>query len=338
LTDKYATVVGWALDHRKSMVALAIAAFFGAIVLQQVAGGAGFVPLTDRGEIEVIVEAPPSASLEFTTERTEAIAAIARRHPEVLYTYSVVGTPLPMRTPGVDQSNIYIRLNNRSERKLSQAELGEIMRREFQQVAGVNTAVFTGGFGGAFKELQLQLRGPDATVLAQLGDSALQLARTVPGAVDVGLSARGAREELAVEIDRGLAGAMGLTVGQVGMAMRVAFAGIDAGDWVDPTGRTRDVRVRLSPEARQRAIDLERLPLTVYDATGRARTVPLGQVARVTRQPAPAQIDHLDRQRVITLEANTHGRPLNSVTLDMKAALSKLNLPPGYSISEGGWN
>src|SRR5690606_36650049 len=128
LTDKYVTVVGWARYTRKSRVALAIAPFFGAIVLQQVAGGAGFVPLTDRGEIEVIVEAPPSASLEFTTERTEAIAAIARRHPEVLYTYSVVGTPLPMRTPGVDQSNIYIRLNNRSERKLSQAELGEIMR------------------------------------------------------------------------------------------------------------------------------------------------------------------------------------------------------------------
>jgi HAE1 family hydrophobic/amphiphilic exporter-1 len=338
MTDKYAGLVGWALDHRWSMVALAIVAFFGAIFLQGAFGGAGFVPLTDRGEVEVIVEAPPSASLEFTTERTEAVAAIARRHPEVRYTYSVVGTPLPMRTPGVDQSNIYIRLNNRSERDISQAELGEQLRREFQQVAGVNVSVFTGGFGGAFKELQMQLRGPDATVLAQLGDSALQLARTVPGAVDVGLSARGAREELAVEIDRGLAGAMGLTVGQVGMAMRVAFAGIDAGDWVDPTGRTRDVRVRLSPDARQRASDLERLPLTVYDSEGMPRTVPLGQVARITRQPAPAQIDHLDRERVITLEANTHGRPLNSVTVDMKAALANLALPPGYSITEGGWN
>ena len=29
-----------------------------------------------------------------------------------------------------------------------------------------------------------------------------------------------------------------------------AFAGVDAGDWVDPMGETRDVTVRLSPEAR----------------------------------------------------------------------------------------
>ena len=75
----------------------------------------------------------------------------------------------------------------------------------------------------------------------------------------------------------------------------------------------------------------------VYDAGGQPHTVPLGQVASITRQPSPAQIDHLDRQRVITLEANTHGRALNDVTLDIKAAFEKLNLPPGYTISEGGW-
>ncbi len=338
LTDRYVKVVGWALDHRYSMVALAIVSFFGAIWLQRAAGGAGFMPISDRGEIEIIVEAPPSASLDYTVERSEAIAAIARRHPEVLYSYTVVGTPLPMRTPGVDQSNIFLKLTPRHERDISQADLGEVLREEFRQVAGVNVSVFTGGFGGAFKELQMQFRGPDAAVLAQIADSAMKIARTVPGAVDVGLSARGAREELAVDIDRGLAGAMGLTVGQIGNAMRVAFAGIDAGDWVDPSGRTRDVRVRLTPDARQRAADLERLPLTVYGADGAARTVPLGQIASISRQPAPGQIDHLDRSRVVTLEMNIHDRPLNDVTMDLKAALASLDLPPGYEIAEGGWN
>ncbi len=337
-TETYAGVVAWALDHRLSMVALTLVTFFGAIWLQGAFGGVGFVPLTDRGEIEVIVEAPPDASLDYTVERTELVAAIARRHPEVAYTYSVVGTPLPQRTPGVDQSNIYVRLSPRNAREISQAELAETLRREFAQVGGVNTSVFASGFGGAFKELQMMLSGPDATVLAQLADSALALARTVPGAVDVGLSARGARDELAVEIDRGLAGAMGLTVGQIGQAMRVAFAGLDAGDWVDPTGRTREVYIRLAPEARQRVTDLERLPLAVFGADGRARTVPLGQVARIERRPAPAQIDHLDRERVIILEANTFGRPLNDITLDIKAAFENLTLPPGYTISEGGWN
>ena len=50
---------------------------------------------------------------------------------------------------------------------------------------------------------------------------------------------------------------------QVAQALRPAFAGIDAGDWVDPDGETRDVMVRLAPEARSVPQDLEALPLLV---------------------------------------------------------------------------
>ncbi|MGH7593203.1 MAG: efflux RND transporter permease subunit [Gemmatimonadales bacterium] len=337
-TERYTRVIGWALDHRKSMVVLAVASFVGAIALQAMFGGAGFVPLSDRAELEAIVEAPPSANLAFTMERTEAVAAIARQHPEVEYSYVTAGTPLPLRTPGVDQAYIYFKLTPRNKRSLSEAQLGAELRREFKQVAGVNVSVFTGGFGGAFKELQLQFRGPDATVLSQLADQALQLAKQVPGAVDVDLSARGPRPDLTVDIDRGLAGAMGLSVAEVGQSMRAAFAGIKAGDWVDPTGKTRDVRVRLAPEARTRAADLARLPLTVIGNDGRPQTVPLGQVAHIREDVAPAQIDHLDRTRVITLEANTEGRPLNDVTQAMKARVASIAFPAGYSMTEGGWN
>ncbi len=338
MTDRYGRVIAWALDHRWSMVSLALISFVGAGVLQYFAGGSGFVPLSDRAEIEVVVEAPPSANLEYTMERTEAVAAIARRHPEVLYTFVTAGTPLPMRTPGVDQAHIYMKLSPAKERAISAAELGAQLRREFKEVGGVNVAVFAGGFGGAFKELQLQIRGPDATTLAILGEQVLAAAKTVPGAVDVAVSARGPRDELTVEVDRALAGALGLTVGQVGQAMRVAFAGIDAGDWVDPSGKTRDVRVRLSPESRTRPADLERLPLTIMGADGRARTVPLGQVAKIALERAPAQIDHLDRSRVITLEANLQGKPLGEVTQGMKDAIGKIPFPPGYAMTEGGWN
>ena len=337
-TEGYARVIGWALDHRKSMVALAILSFVAAIQLQKIFGGAGFVPLTDRGELEVIVEAPPSANLAYTLERTEAIVSIARKHPEVEYSYVTAGTPLPLRTPGVDQSYIYFKLTPKNTRALSEVQLGAVLRREFRQVAGVNVSVFTSGFGGAFKEIQLQFRGPDATVLSQVSEQALLAARRVPGAVDVALSARGPREELTVDIDRGLAGSMGLSVAQVGQAMRAAFAGIKAGDWVDPGGKTRDVRIRLSPETRTRPADLEQLPLTVIGNDGQPHTVPLGQIAHIHSDVAPAQIDHLDRTRVVTLEANTDGRPLSDVTQAMKATLAAITFPPGYSMTEGGWN
>ena len=94
-------------------------------------------------------------------------------------------------------------------------------------------------------------------------------------------------------------------------ALRPAFAGIDVGDWIDPSGETRDVTVRIAPASRSLVADLESLPLVVNGQDGRVTTVPLGQVARVSSSIGPARIDHLNRDRVITVEANTENRPLS---------------------------
>jgi HAE1 family hydrophobic/amphiphilic exporter-1 len=50
----------------------------------------------------------------------------------------------------------------------------------------------------------------------------------------------------------------------------------------------------------------------------------------------PARIDHLDRERVITVQANTQSRPLSEVIKDIDARLAGLTLPAGYSIRQGG--
>jgi HAE1 family hydrophobic/amphiphilic exporter-1 len=158
----------------------------------------------------------------------------------------------------------------------------------------------------------------------------------VPGAVDVGLSTRGEKPELDVQLNRPLAGALGITVGEVAQSLRPAFAGLKAGDWTDPSGETRDVTVRLTKEARENLSDLQGLPLVVTDAQGRPTTVPLGQIATIRQTVGPAQINHLDREPVVAVEANTQGRSLNEVTTGIQKQLKSLKLPPGYHITEGG--
>src|SRR5262249_18708316 len=156
----------------------------------------------------------------------------------------------------------------------------------------------------------VQVVGKSLDALNEVAEKLAAEARRVPGAVDVALSSKGQRPELVVEVDRGLAASLGIDVGQIAQALRIAFAGLDAGDWIDPSGEPRDVRVRLAADARQRRIDLQKLPLVVPGANGPV-TIPLEQVARISEGLAPAQITHLDRQRSITVEANTSGRPLN---------------------------
>ena len=335
-TIRYTRLIAWALDHRLAMVLLAVGSFAGAIALQALFGGAGFIPVSDRSEISVIVETPPGSNLEYTRVKSEEVARITRNHPEVSYTYTAIGTPIPLRAPGVDQALIYVRLIPKNERDLSQDALGEVLRKELSRVGGANVSVFTSGFGGAFKQIQIEMRGQDPAVLTRLASQAAEQVRTVPGATDVGLSIRGERPELIVDLKRGLAGSLGVTVADVAQSLRPAFAGIDAGDWVDPTGETRDVRVRLAPEARQRVVDLERLPLVITDATGKPVTLPLGQVAAIRQGVGPAQINHLNRDPVVNVQANVQGRSLTEVTRDINLKLEKLQLPPGYRITQGG--
>ena len=159
--------------------------------------------------------------------------------------------------------------------------------------------------------------------------------RTVNGAVDIGLSTKGQKPELTVQVDRGLSGALGLTVAQVAQAIRPAFAGLDAGNWVDPTNETRKVIVRLAPEARARTNDLALLPVAV-GAGPNATLIPLQQVARIKSELGPAVVNHLNRDNVIRVEANVAGRSLSEVKAEIEKKTAGIAMPPGIRLSSGG--
>ncbi len=332
--NRYRDGIAWALDHRKTMIALAVASFVGAIVLQVLVGGFGFVPTSDRSETTVTVEAPPGSSLEYTRVVTEQVAGLIRRHEEVIYTYSTVGSA--SGSGGVDVGSVYVRLKPKHARSISQQQFGVRLRRELRAIGDANAYLLeAGGPGGGQKPLQLQLQGDDALVLTQLADSIATLVRAAPGAVDVGLSTKGQKPELKVAINRGLAGSIGVSVGQIAQALRPAFAGVDAGNWVDPTGETRYVRVRLPAALRESPADLANIPIVLPGGTAGPTVVPLGQVATITASTGPAQIDHLDRQRVIVIGANVEGS-LGNVTQAVQTRVAGLRLPVGYTLTSGG--
>jgi hydrophobic/amphiphilic exporter-1 (mainly G- bacteria), HAE1 family len=93
--------------------------------------------------------------------------------------------------------------------------------------------------------------------------------------------------------------------------------------------------IRLAPEARQRASDLSRLPIATAGPDG-TTMLPLGQIASVREGISPAQIDHLDRERVVSIQANVTGRPLSEVMADIDARLAAIELPAGYRLTKGG--
>jgi len=337
VTVLYTRVIGWALDHRMAVLGIAVLTFAAALALPATGRvGSEFVPVSDRSEVDFIVETPPGSNLEYTRLKAEEAARIARSHKEVSYTYTTVGTPLVGKAPGVDHALIYVRLVPKADRALSQDQIGNILRGELLRIGGARVSVFTSGFGGAMKQIQVQFRGPDASALTTFAEQVASETEKVAGAVDVGLSTRGQMPELEVQLNRPLAGSLGITVGQVAQSLRPAFAGLKAADWVDPSGETRDVTVRLAPEARNNVTDLQRLPLVVPGATGGAPvTLPLGQIATVKEGVGPAQIDHLNREKVVSVEANVQGRAVTEVLNDINARIATLHAPAGVEITQG---
>jgi HAE1 family hydrophobic/amphiphilic exporter-1 len=294
--------------------------------------GFGFFGKDDQSEFNIAIETPPGSNLDYTRIKAEEILRVVRQHPEVRYTYTTLGGGV---SGTVDIGNVYVRLIPMGERDRDVDALAEIVRREVAKVGGVATSVFTSSFGGNQKQIQIQLRGDDSQTLQQAAELVLAEVKQVPNAVDVGLSSKGQKPELDVQLNRGLAGTLGVTVGQVAQSLRPAFAGIDVGDWVDPTGETRDVVVRLAPEARQRAADLRQLPLVITGPNG-PTTIPLDQVATIQPSLGPAQINHLDGDPVVSVQANTAGRSLGEVMGDIQARIDRLDLPPGVRITQGG--
>jgi HAE1 family hydrophobic/amphiphilic exporter-1 len=295
--------------------------------------GSSFFPVDDRSEFIMKIETPPGSNMEYTRLKAQEVARIVRSQAEVRYTYTTLGEGA---TGAVDVGNIYVKLTPKDTRDRNVEMLAADLRTQMAKVAGATVSIFTNDFSGGFKQILVQIRGQDSKQLGAVAEEIRDMVLKVPGAVDVGLSSKGQKPELEVALSRGIAGAMGVTVGQVAQSMRAAFAGLDAGDWIDPTGKSRDVMIRLAPESRRRAADLEQLPLVIMGPNGAPTTLPLGQVATVREGVGPAIIDHLNREPVVNVELNTSGRATGDVGAEIQANIDKMQLPPGVKVSMGG--
>jgi len=321
--DRYGNVIAWALHHRRWMAVIAVLSLGAAIGLHAWKGGVAFQPKQDQGQIKIEVRTPASSSVEYARLKMEEAAAMARTLPETKDTNSSIN---------VNGGSIYVDIGKRSERKRTAAEVGVALREKVSRLVGAEYVVMD-DLSGNGKPVSLDFSGPDSRKLMEITSAYMEKLRQVPGAVDVTLSQQDPKNELQIEMDRGLASSMGISVGDAASALRVAFAGIEVGDWVDPTGQSRDVAVRLHPSDRVGTDNIERLPIPV---AGTNMMVPLDQIAKITMGKGPAAISHRDGKRVVTVTANAQGRASGDVMADAMKLAKSMDFPPGYGLAVGG--
>ena len=322
--DRYGRLIAWALHHRRWMAALAVASLVAAMALQVRFGGSSFLPDADAGTLVIDVRTPASSSLEYARRKVEGAAELARTVKETRATNSFVNP---------NGGRIYVDIGKSTERNRSHKAIAADLRALTARLVGAEYVVLENLNMGAQKPVQIRFTGADSRKLLEITNAYMEKLRQVPGAVDVGLSEQDPQDELKIELDRGLANALGISVADAAQALRVAFAGVEVGDWVDPGGESRDVSVRLHPDDRVDASNIERLPIAVG---GSNQMVPLEQIATITMGKGPSQIQHFDGKRTIAVAANVQGRASGEVTADALKLAKAIDFPPGYGIQLAG--
>jgi HAE1 family hydrophobic/amphiphilic exporter-1 len=322
--SRYGNVIAWALHHRLWMAGIAVACFIGALVLQSTVGGSEFLPKSDYGTLAIDVRTPSSASLEYARDKVERAAEIARSIPETKNTDSDVNP-----TGG----RVWVDIGKKHTRSRGALEIAAELREKLKSLVGGEYVVLDDLNNGAQKPVQIRFYGTDTRKLMEITNDFMAQLRKVKGAVDVGLSEQEPKDELRIELDRGLANQLGISVGDAAQTLRVAFAGVQVGDWVDPVGESRDVSVRLRAEDRVDASNIEHLPIPVQ---GTSMMVPLDQIANITMDKGPAQIQHFNGKRTVSVSANVEGRGGGEVTEDALKIAKAIDFPPGFGIELGG--
>jgi len=322
--NRYGNLIAWCLHHRKIMAVGAWSLLIVALVYQIGFGRSEFLPPSDYGTVAVEVRTPSSTSLEYARGKVERAAEIARAMPETKSTDARVSA-----TGG----RVWIDIGDKSDRKRSIEEIAADLRSKLSQLVGAEYVVFSDLNQGVRKPVQIQFYGNDSRRLMEITNEFMDKMRQIPGAVDVGLSEQDPKDELRIELDRGLANQLGISVNEAAQTLRVAFAGVEVGDWVDPIGESRDVAVRLSPEDRVDASNIEHLPIAV---AGTDMMVPLEQIATITMDKGPARIQHLNGKRTVTVAANVQGVDAGTVSKKAKAIADAMTYPQGFGVGLGG--
>jgi HAE1 family hydrophobic/amphiphilic exporter-1 len=334
LGEVYQSALQWSLRHKLATVGIALATLVASLGLVKLLGSE-FVPKADYSETFVSFNTPVGSSLEVTEAKAREVEAIVRERPEVRYTLTTINTGQAL---GKIYAQIYIRLVDRKDRALNQDQLTGPLRARLARIPGITvTHVGLLDAVGGNKPLQLSIQGSDLGELQRQSQLLADRMRAIPGLVDLDSSAKPNQPTVAIDVRRDAAADLGLSVGSITSSLRALVSGQTVGNWRASDDLNVDIKVRLAPEARDDARDLQQLPLLAgSNADGSPRIVRLSQVADVRADSTSNQINRRDLLREVELNANVYGRSPGEVSADIRRVLESQPLPPGMRWRFGG--
>jgi multidrug efflux pump subunit AcrB len=296
-----------------------------------------FQPKDNLSQTQVSLTLPPGSRFEQTNALAEEARNIVMQNPNVTLVYTAIGGGStggnafePTGVPEARKATLSIQLKPREERKLHKQEIEDQLREAISVLPGVRVKV---GLGSSADKYQLVLTSENGNLLSQHALKVGQELRTIQGIGNVVSNSSILRPEVVVRPDFAKAADLGVTSSAIAETLRVATNG----DYdqslakLNLPDRQLPIIVKLRDEARQDISLLSRLMVP-----GSLGPVMLGNVATLSFESGPEQIDRYDRQRNITFDIELAGQPLGKVQSAVKELPSIKNMPTGVAMAPIG--
>jgi hydrophobe/amphiphile efflux-1 (HAE1) family protein len=322
----YAKVLALALSWRKSTLLLAVVLFAGSLMLVPKIGGE-FVPQVDDGFIQLRLKTPIGSSLDYSDAKLRQAEAALAEFKEIESVSTIIGS-----WEGRNYSQVNLKLTDvHKTHRRSQQEMEKLIRARLEKIAGVSLTV-------GQRPIFIAILGTDEAKLDAVAHTLMDKMRKIRGVADIEYSQEGANPATIVRINHELASDLGLTVQQIGTALRPFVAGDQTNRWLAPDGQNYEVNVQLPKSGREKVADLADLSVasSKRDAAGNPIMVPLRQVVQFIPSTSPQMLKRQALQRRVAIYAGLEGRPLGDVMGDVNKAMKSIALPDGVRFDVAG--
>jgi multidrug efflux pump subunit AcrB len=316
--------------------------------------GQDFFPSVDGGQIKMHVRAQTGTRIEETTRLADRIGeAVDQIIPaDELDSIvdniglSVSGINMAYNnsgTIGVEDADILISLKpNHAPTADYVRTMRERLPRMFPSVsfaflpADMVSQILNFGVPAP---IDLQIVGSEEQANRKYGNALLARIRRIPGIADARIQQAFQQPTLNVDVDRSLAGLVGLSEKDAATAMQTTLSGSAQTSptyWLNPrTGVSYPVSIQTPPGILYTMNDLKNIPVTTSSG---ANTQLLGGLAMIERAASNAVVSHYNVRPVIDIFATPQGRDLGGVAADIRKLMQETahEVPNGAGVALRG--
>jgi len=337
LKNMYGNALNKILNHKRWVLIGVLILFVASFALVP-AGfiGTAFITETDRGEMNISLEMAQGTPLRKTNEMVLDAEKIVMSHPEVTKVFSNVGTQSGNALVGATSTSniaeIAIQLVDKSKRKISSNQFGEMMRNEISKIPGVKVTIKPISItGGSEAPVQIAIKGNDMNSIWSAAKTVKKIVDQTPGTDYVEYSTKNPQTEIDIKLNQDKMNLLGLSVAEVGTALQLAFRGNDQLKYTD---KGEEYAINLISDKTDRK-DIESVKnITIKNNKG--AIIQLKDIAAVKEKTGQAVLQRLDRLNSIKVTAFTAGRPTGTIISDIQKSVAKEKLPEGIILDYQG--